>query len=278
MVKTTDMHFPKTTFAGRLGSMLRVDSRRMFLTPLFFIMLGIAIVVPILILVMTTMMDGSVSVNPQTGEETVMEGFDFVWQIIGSVSAPASAPSDGGAMSMDLVSMCNINLWYFGIAVLICLFVAEDFRSGYVKNLFAVRAKKSDYILSKTLICFAASALLLFGFFLGALVGGAIAGLPFIMEGFHAGNLAMCMLSKVFLMAAFVAIYVMAAVIAKHRTWLGMVISMAVAMLLFAMIPMITPLNATGMHVLLTLVGGTLFSIGLGSVSRLILKKKDILT
>ena len=36
--------------------MLKVDFRRMFTTPLFYIMLGISLVVPILILVMTTMM------------------------------------------------------------------------------------------------------------------------------------------------------------------------------------------------------------------------------
>jgi len=62
----------------KLKSMLKVDFRRMFTTPLFYIVTGICFVVPILILVMTTMMDGSVSVNPQTGKETVIEAFDFV--------------------------------------------------------------------------------------------------------------------------------------------------------------------------------------------------------
>lgn len=62
----------------KLKSMLKVDLRRMFTTPLFYIVMGICFVVPILILVMTTMMDGSVSVNPQTGKETVIEAFDFV--------------------------------------------------------------------------------------------------------------------------------------------------------------------------------------------------------
>ena len=45
--------FPKNTFSKRLGSMLSVDSRRMFTTPLFYIILGIAVAMPILILVMT---------------------------------------------------------------------------------------------------------------------------------------------------------------------------------------------------------------------------------
>ncbi len=256
------------------ASMLRADGRRMFLTPLFYILLGIAVVVPILILVMTTLMDGTVSVDPQTGKETVMEGFDFVWQIIGSVNVSGT---DAAAMELDMVAMCNINLLYFGVAVLVSLFVSSDFRSGYCKNLFAVRAKKSHYILSKTVICVIASMILLLGFFAGSLLGGAIAGLPFAMEGFDAGNLVMCMLSKLLLMAVFVPIYLLASVIAKSRTWLSMVLSFAIGMLLFMMIPSLTPLDATAMHVLLCAAGGVLFSIGLGAISRTVLRKRDIL-
>ncbi len=266
--------FAKFTFSKRLGSQLWVDGRRMFLTPLFYILLGIAVAVPILILVMTTLMDGSVSVNPQTGEETIIEGFDFVWQIIGSVS---SSGGDAAAMEMDMVAMCNINLLYFGIAVLVSLFVSNDFKSGYCKNLFSVRAKKSDYIVSKTVICVVASMILVAGFFGGSLLGGAIAGLPFTMEGFNAGNLVMCMLSKLLLMAVFVPIYLLAGVIAKSKTWLSMVISFAVGMLLFMMIPALTPLDATAMNVILCAAGGAVFSIGLGAISRMVLDKKDIL-
>ncbi len=278
--------FEKNTFGKRMSSMLTVDSRRMFMTPLFYIMLGIAIAVPILIIVMTTLMEGTPMTDSQTGlpildeygNQKVMEGFDNIWQMIGTVSTSGNAEATAAAAGgMDLVSMCNINLLYFGVAVLICLFVSSDFRSGYSKNLFTVRAKKSDYIMSKTIVGFAASAMLLIAFFVGAILGGAVMSVPFTMEGFTASHLVMCMLSKIFLMAAFVAIYVMSSVIAKQKTWLCMVISFAVAMLLFAMIPMITPLDATVMNVLLTLVGGGLFSLGLGAISRLVLKKGDIL-
>lgn len=46
----------------------------------------------------------------------------------------------------------NINMLYFFVAVFVCLFVSDDFRSGYAKNLFTVRSKKSDYVISKTLV------------------------------------------------------------------------------------------------------------------------------
>ncbi len=279
--------FPKNTFGKRMGSMLRVDSRRMFMTPLFYIILGIVVAVPILMLVMVSMMEGTPMVDAQTqlpildeyGNQKLMEGFDSVWQIIGSTSADAMPDMSQGmaGMEMDMTSMCNINLLYFGIAVLICLFVSSDFKSGYSKNLFTVRAKKTDYIISKTLIGFIASAILVVGFFAGTLIGGAVSGTSFAMDGFNAGNIVMCLLSKISLMAAFVAIYVMASVIGKQRTWLSMIISFAVAMLLFAMIPMITPLDATFMNVALCLVGGVLFSFGLSAISRLLLLKRDIL-
>ncbi len=266
--------FERNTFGKRLGSMLRVDFRHMFKTPLFYIFLGIIVVLPAVILIMTTMMDGQVNVDPNTGKETVTEGFDYVWQIIGT---PSTAGGSGSAGGMDLVSMCNINLLYFGIAVLVCLFVSSDFRSGYSKNLFAVRAKKSDYIISKIITCFTASAILVVGFFLGSVVGGAIAGLPFTMNGFNVYNIIMCMLAKLFLMAVFVSIYVAVSVVVKQRAWLGMIASFAVSMLLFTMIPMITPLDATIVHAGLCLGGGALAALGLGSLGGLLLKKIDII-
>lgn len=262
--------FERSTFGKRVRSMLAVDFKRMAVSPFCFIMLGISFVMPILILVMTTMMDGTVSVDPQTGVETTMEGFRYVWQAI-------SSPSGGGAMSMDLTGMCNLNLMYFALAVFVCVFVADDFRSGYAKNLFAVRAKKGDYILSKTILAFAAGALMILCFLGGAMIGGAIAGLPFTVDGITASHIFLCILSKLLLIPVFAAIYVLTSVIAKQRTWLSMVLSLGVGMLLFMMIPMLTPLDATPLHPLLCLLGGVVFAGGLGAISRLILQKADIL-
>lgn len=256
----------------RLRTMLHVDFRRMFTMPLIWIMIGACLVMPVLILVMTTMMDGTVTVNPQTKAETVIEGFDNVWQIIGAVSTNSSE----AAMAMDMTGMCNINLLYFIVSVLVCLFVSEDFRSGYAKNLFTVRAKKTDYVISKTLVCFAGGALMILAFFLGALVGGAVAGLPFVMEGFDMTNLILCVAAKVLLMAVFVPIYLCMAVIAKQKAWLSILLSMMVGMFMFMMIPMLTPLDATLVHVLGCLAGGVLLAIGLGAVSNKILKSTSL--
>lgn len=263
------MQFEHHTFGERLKSMLKVDFTRMFTQPLVYIMLGVCLVMPVLILIMTSMMSGT-TVDPVTGEETVMETFTNVWQAIGSVSGESSG------MSMDLTTMCNINLIYFFAAILVCLFVADDFRSGYAKNLFTVRSKKSDYVVSKTLVCFACCAGMMLCYFAGAMIGGAIAGLPFDLGSATAGGIVLCMLAKIFLLGVFVAIDLLVSVAAKQRLWMSIVGSFAVGMLLFMMIPTMTPLDSTFLNVILCLAGGALFGAGLGAVSNVVLKKTSL--
>ena len=251
----------------RLSSMLRVDIRRMAATSLFPIMLGISFVMPILILVMTSMVAGTTVANPQTGMETTMEAFTNTWQIIGS---------SGGMMQMDMTAMCNINLIYFMAGVFVCLFVAEDFRSGYAKNLFTVRAKKKDYVASKTIVGTIAGAFMLLAFFLGAVIGGGIAGLPFSLSAAGVFGLIMCMLAKLLLMGVFAAIAVAVSCYGKQRSWLSILLFAFAGMLLFMMIPMMTPLDATIMHVILCGAGAAMFGFGLGTVSNMLLSKRDL--
>ena len=66
--------FQSVGLGQRMKSMLRVDFHRMFKSRLFYILIASALVMPILMTVMMAMMDGSVSVDPQTGVETVMQG------------------------------------------------------------------------------------------------------------------------------------------------------------------------------------------------------------
>lgn len=268
--------FEKNTFGKRLKSMLSVDMRRMFTMPLIYILIGSCLVIPILILVMTTMMDGSVTTDPQTGAETVMEGFENTWQIIGSVSGDSASTdmSAGGGMSM--MSMCNINLLYFFVAALVCLFVSDDFRSGYAKNLFTVRANKSDYVISKTVVCFIGGALMIIAFFIGAMLGGAISGLSFELGDVKVYEVIMCLISKILLMGVFVSIYLAVSVAAKQRAWLSILASLCVSMLLFMMIPMLTPLNSNILNVVLCLAGAVLFGVGIGAISNLVLRKTSL--
>ena len=262
--------FEKISFGNRLRSMLKVDFKRMFKSKLFYILLACALVMPVLMTVMMAMMDGSVSVDPQTGAETVMVGPENTWQNIGTL------PGGEAMGGMDVFMMCNINMMFMAVAVFICLFISDDFRSGYAKNLFTVRAKKGDYIISKTLAGFVCGAIMLILYFVGSMFGGAIAGLSFDLHGLTAGNLVMCMLAKVFLMLVFVSIFVLISVAAKQKAWLALCGSLGGGMLLFMMVSMITPLGSTIINVVLCLAGGLLFAVGLGWASKAVLKKSSL--
>ena len=260
----------KNSFGSRLGSMLKVDFRRMFKSKLFYILLACALLMPILMTVMMAMMDGSVSVDPQTGVESVIVGPENTWQNIGTL------PGGEAMGGMDVFSMCNINMVFMIVAVFICLFISDDFRSGFAKNLFTVRAKKGDYVVSKTVAGFLCGALMLILYFVGAVLGGAIAGLSFDLHGLTPMNLAMCLLAKIFLMPVFISIFVLISVAAKQKAWLCICGSFGGGMLLFMMVGVVTPLSSTMLNVILCLAGGILFAGGLGVASNAVLKKTSL--
>ena len=256
-----EKRFKHSSMSRRVKTMLKVDFRRMFTTRFLYIMVGVCLVMPILMLVMTTM----VGSDPAAGAEA-MGTFTNTWQAIGSYSG-------ADMMAMDLTTMCNINMLYFFLAVLVCVFVADDFRSGYAKNLFTVRARKNDYVISKTIVCFVGGTLMLLAFFIGAILGGAIAGLPFDTGVAGMAGIVMCMIAKICLVPLFVSIFLAVSVAAKQKTWLSLCIGFMAGMLLFMMIPMMTPLDSGIINVIMCLAGGVLFSLGLGAVSNTVLKK-----
>ena len=262
--------FEKFGFSKRMKSMLKVDFKRMFKSRVFYILIACALVMPILMTVMMAVMDGSVSVDPQTGVETVMQGPENTWQNIGTL------PGGEAMGGSEIFMMCNINMVFMIVAVFVCLFISDDFRSGYAKNLFTVRAKKGDYIISKTLAGFVCGALMLIAYFIGSVLGGAMAGLSFELHGLNAGNIVMCMLAKIFLMLVFVSIFTLISVAAKQKAWLSICGSLGGGMLLFMMVSMITPLGSTFINVVLCLAGGAMFAFGLGAISKIVLKKTSL--
>jgi len=172
--------------------------------------------------------------------------------------------------------MCNINMAFMGVAVFVCLFISDDFRSGYAKNLFTVRAKRGEYVVSKTVSGFICGAFMLIAYLLGSVLGGAMAGLSFDLHGLGAGNIVMCMLAKIFLMLVFVPIFTLISVAAKQKAWLSICGSLGGGMLLFMMVSMITPLGSTILNVVLCAAGGAMFAFGLGAASNMVLKKTSM--
>lgn len=267
------MEFKKISSSGQINSMLKVDFRRMLKSKLFYILIATALLIPIIMTVMLTMMDGSVVVDQQTGVESVMHGPENAWQSIGTL------PTDEGAAmgGMDIMAMCNINMMFMLVAVFICLFISDDFRSGYAKNLFTVRAKKGSYVFSKTVAGFTCGALMLVCYFVGAMLAGAMSGLSFDLGGLSIANIVMCMLAKILLMLVFVPIFVLVSVAAKQKAWASICGSLGGGMLLFMMVGMITPLSSTVINVALCAAGGAMFAFGLGAVSNRVLKKTSLI-
>lgn len=266
------MNVEKNGFGRRMCSMLKVDFRRMLTTRLFYIMVIIALVIPILVLVMSTSAGepGHTDHETEVVEAVESEPLTNAWQVLENVSGESSGSG------MDMMNMCNINMLYFGAAIFVCLFVSADFKSGYSKNLFAVRPKKTDYIISKTTVGFLGGAAMILAYILGIMIGGSVAGLSFDPGIAGVSGIIMCIVAKMFLMLVFVSIAVLACAIAKEKTWMAVLGSLCVGMLLFSMISTVTPLNSTMMNVILCLTGGGLIGVGLGSGSNLILQKTSL--
>ena len=230
---TKELKFESPSFAKRIKSMLGVDFYRLLHTPMFYIFLAIAAIIPAMVSGMTTMTDP----NGQT-----VELYTNAWQIIAAEDS---------------------------------LYVIRSI-ADYAKNLFTVRAKKSDYVISKTLAGFVCGALMLAAYLIGAVIGGAISGLSFDLHGLNVGNIVCCMLAKVFLMPVFVSIFTLVSVAAKQKAWLSICGSLGGGMLLFMMVSMITPLSSTFVNVAFCAAGGVLFAVGLGAISNVVLKKTSL--
>lgn len=262
--------FEKVGKAKRLGSMLRVDFRRTFRFRTFYLVILAAFLVPLAMTVMMSMMDGKVSVNPQTGVESVTEGPENTWQNLGTL------PGGEEMRGAEIFALCNVNMVFLGVAVFVGLFMTEDFKSGYAKNLFTFRVGRGDYIFSKIVVGAVCGALMFAAYFLGTVLGGAIAGLSFDLCGLTVGNLIFCMLSKVFLGAVFVSVFVTVGAAAKQKTWLALCGSLGCGALLFMTASIAAPLSATPIHVVLCLAAGLLAAWGLGFVGKKILQKTSM--
>ena len=114
---------------------------------------------------------------------------------------------------------------------------------------------------------------MILAYFIGTLIGRAISSLSFEMVGFDAINILMCMLSKIFLVAILIPLFLVMSIVGKQKTCLSMILSFAISMLLFTMI---SPLDSTIMNIILSLSGGLIFSCGLGIISNKILEKTNL--
>ena len=203
MEKTNNLNFETPSFGKRLKGMLSVDFYRLFHTPLLYIFLAIAAIIPAMI-IGTTGMDGS-----QTGAL-----FTNVWQGI-AVEKPLYVVENIGQYA-------NMNMVFIFGGIMVSIFIGHDYKSGYVKQLFTTHSKKQDYMMSKSIICAFAMAAMCITYLIGTILAGALVGLSFSV---NFGSLICAILGKIIMSLGWASIYVFLNIIFRKHFWISIISS-----------------------------------------------------
>ena len=175
---TKELKFESPSFAKRIKSMLGVDFYRLLHTPMFYIFLCIAAIIPAMVSAMTMMPD-------QSGN-TMEPLYSNVWQIM--------AASEPLYVIRTISDYANMNMVFIFGGIMVSIFIGHDYKSGYVKQLFTTHAKKQDYMISKTLVCAFAMACMCVTYLIGGVAGGMFAGYDWNV---NVGSLVIAILGKI---------------------------------------------------------------------------------
>ena len=143
--------------------MLGVDFYRLFHTPMFYIFLAIAAIIPAMVLSMTSM--------PDPNGTAAAPMYTNTWQIV-ATDTPLYVVS-------DIAEYANMNMVFIFGGIMVSIFIGHDYKSGYVKQLFTIHAKKQDYMMSKTITCAFAMACMCITYLLGGTAAGLFSGTSF---------------------------------------------------------------------------------------------------
>ncbi len=188
MNKTQELTFDSPSFSRRLCGMLGVDFYRLFNTPLFYIFLAIAAIIPAMILGAGSMPD------PNTGIAQPL--FTNTWHLV-------AAPHPIYAVS-DIGEYANMNMVFIFGGIMVSIFIGHDYKSGYVKQLFTTHAKKQDYMLSKTIVCAFAMACMCLTYLVGTVAGGLFSGASLDVDY---GSLVLAIIGKMIMSLGWASLY-----------------------------------------------------------------------
>ena len=182
------IQFESPSLSRRIKGMLGVDFYRLFHTPLFYIFLGIAAVIPAMVSAMTMM--------PDPSGNTMEPLYGNVWQII--------AASRSLYVIETIADYANMNMVFIFGGIMVSIFVGHDYKSGYVKQLFTTHAKKQDYMISKSLTCAFAMACMCLSYLIGGTVGGLLVGYETTV---NVGSLIIAILGKIIMSLGWASLY-----------------------------------------------------------------------
>lgn len=188
MEKSNDLKFESPSFFTRLKGMLGVDFYRLFHTPLFYIFIAVAAIIPAMILGMTGIE------NPQGAVQLL---YTNTWQVV-AAEKPLYVVS-------NIAEYANMNMVFIFGGIMVSIFIGHDYKSGYVKQLFTTHPKKQDYMLSKTIIGAFSMACMCITYLLGTMLAGAFVGASFAV---NAGSLICAILGKIIMSLGWASLFV----------------------------------------------------------------------
>ena len=188
MTTTREIQFESPGFGKRIKGMLGVDFYRLFHTPLFYIFLAIAAIIPAMVSAMTMM--------PDPSGNTMEPLYSNVWQII--------AATESLYVIRTIADYANMNMVFIFGGIMVSIFIGHDYKSGYVKQLFTTHAKKQDYMISKSLACAFAMACMCLTYLIGGTVGGLLVGYDTTV---NVGSLIIAILGKMIMSLGWASLY-----------------------------------------------------------------------
>ena len=197
MNTTREIKFESPTFGERIKGMLGVDFYRLFHTPLFYIFLAIAAIIPAMVSAMTMM--------PDKNGNMMEPLYSNVWQII--------AAEDSLYVIRGIADYANMNMVFIFGGIMVSIFIGHDYKSGYVKQLFTTHAKKQDYMISKSLTCAFAMACMCITYLVGGIAGGAFAGYNWDVDVL---SLVIALLGKIIMSLGWASLYTLLNIIFRR--------------------------------------------------------------
>jgi len=261
--------FASPAFSDRVKSMLKLDFYRLFNTPAFYIMLLFAAIIPALVLTMSGMESPTVTTPDSAYAAPTASGIEYTntWQLVESTGGSAVADNP-----LDFAGFANINMLYIFAGLLMSVFVAHDYSSGFVKNIFTVHSKKTDYVISKSVVGVFSGVGMIAAYVFGAVLSGLLAGKAFDV---NMNGLILCLISKALLMCVFCPLFLSIAVFFRSKLWLTICFTFLFGMMLYPAASIAT-LSSTAITVLVTLVAGVSGAAVFGIVSSFFLRKRDL--
>ena len=179
MAGARELRFESPSFGRRIWGMLGVDFYRLVHTPIYYIFLAIAAIIPAMIL--------------GTSEGLM---YTNTWQIVAADALLYVVHTIGEYANMNMV-------FIFG-GIMVSIFIGHDYKSGYVKQLFTAHAKKQDYMISKALVGAFSMACMCITYLIGAVAAGLLTGASF--DG-NIGSLICVILGKMIMSFGWASLY-----------------------------------------------------------------------